>query len=230
MDERFNLEKLQSMNVQQVRTYIRQLTKEANKVLYETSNESYMQELAQEIANRNNMTSKTGAFVGRLNYKRKDELISQAMDLQQFIAADKLSVTAREKEDARVKKAYEKYKQSSSIENLTIEEYKDIVHAFSAVADLIEYYGSDIAAETINNVQENVSEQIENKTEMLEELYERKANGEDVDDQIQRLENLKEITQQDVINVMRDVMRETEGEGLDAYTLQKIVYARFNLE
>ena len=204
MENRKTIEELQSMNVQQVRTYIRQLTKEANKVLYETSNESYMQGLADEIRARNDMSSKTGAFVGRLNYKRKDALISQAEDLQMFIEADLLSETAKQQREETIRKRYESFKENSKMDDLTYEEYKTLAHDYSAVEDLIGDWGSDVFAEIYTK---------------LEHMEVPVSNAETTT-----------LSHEQIINVMREVHRETKGQGYDPLDIEKLVYSKLGLK
>lgn len=172
-----NFKDFQDMNVQQIRTYIRQLTKDANKVRLETEGEKYMTRLANEIASRNDMQNKkTGAFVGRLNFKTKDQLISQALDLQQFINADTLSKRARKEREKLTKQRYETFKENID-EDISYEEYKDLVHNFSAIKDLVDYFGSEQTQEIMKEVKAAGHTQDEIIRAMRDVMREEKGEG-----------------------------------------------------
>lgn len=129
-------------NVQALRTEIRQLTKQANKILMENEGRTDYQQLAKRLQEASDSKAKrSDAFVGNLNFKTSQELEIQLRGLQQFIEYDTLSEQAKQKQKERFEKAKSSYEASTG-EELSAAEYEKRVQIFSSISSIIDHYGS----------------------------------------------------------------------------------------
>lgn len=151
-------------NVQQLRTEIRQLTKQANAVLLQNEDRADYRQLADrliEAARVERLNKKgevikpknPGMFVGDLNFKNVEQLEIQLQGLQQFLEYDTLSDEAKRKQQERFRKAKEKFE--SNYGKVTEAEFEKLVQTYTIVGNISEKYGSD----NIREIAETAKEQ-----------------------------------------------------------------------
>lgn len=181
-----------SWTTRELRSYIRQHTKQINIDLYQmyeegkTPTKAVLREREKLIQLSTGRETKAGIGLG-LTYKRKSELIQQARAIRDFEAIDYESRTARRKYSAQIDKAYRNYskrKNATGQPKLSKKAYVDFVETLGAVGDKVlqEFGYESISEEYKNSTGKQRTNFLQAMVKVHKELEGTGASGEDLID------------------------------------------------
>lgn len=137
---------LKNYTVQGLRGEVRQLIKEANRIIYEldeSKKAGYMKRIAQDLAESQHINvNKTGEVFTqtKVKYMRKGQLQTLYNELTAFIEADKQSVSYARKLAGR-KEHMRRETQKTMKKKLTKQEYQTMLDIFDEYEDYMDTYG-----------------------------------------------------------------------------------------
>lgn len=137
---------LKNYTVQGLRGEVRQLIKEANRIIYEldeSKKAGYMKRIAQDLAESQHINvNKTGEVFTqtKVKYMRKGQLQTLYNELTAFIEADKQSASYARKLAGR-KEHMRRETQKTMKKKLTKQEYQTMLDIFDEYEDYMDTYG-----------------------------------------------------------------------------------------
>ena len=138
---------LKNYTVQGLRSEVRQLIKEANRIIYEldeSKKAGYMKRIAQDLAASShiNVSSTGDVFTQtKVKYMRKGQLQTLYNELTAFIEADKQSISYAQKLAGKKERARKKTREAMGLKRLTKQEYQTMLDIFDEYEDYMDTYG-----------------------------------------------------------------------------------------
>lgn len=169
---------LKNYTVQGLRGEVRQLIKEANRIIYEldeSKKAGYMRRIAQDLAESQHINvNKSGEVFTqtKVKYMRKGQLQTLYNELTAFIEADKQSASYARKLAGR-KEHMRKETQRTMKKKLTKEEYQTMLDIFDEYEDYMDTYGygeiTDLIKERKGKNSKNIIMEIDEAVKTLQD-------------------------------------------------------------
>ena len=165
---------LKNYTVQSLRGEVRQLIKEANRIIYEldeSKKAGYMRQIAQDLAESHHIsTSKSGEVFTqtKVKYMRKGRLQTVYNELSAFIEADKQSIEYAKRVAGR-KDTMRKKTAKTIGKNITKAQYQTWLDIWDDYEDYMEEYGYREMLDIIKR-KENKGKEAKNIIEELDEI------------------------------------------------------------
>ena len=169
---------LKNWTVQGLRGEVRQLIKEANRIIYEldeSKKAGYMRRIAQDLAESQHVNvSKSGEVFTQtqVKYMRKGQLQTLFNELTAFIEADKQSASYARKLAGR-KEHMRRETQKTMKKKLTKEEYQTMLDIFDEYEDYMDTYGygeiTDLIKERKGKNSKNIIMEIDEAVKTLQD-------------------------------------------------------------
>lgn len=169
---------LKNYTVQGLRGEVRQLIKQANRIIYEldeSKKSGYMKKIAQDLAeSRHINVSKSGEVFTqtKVKYMRKGQLQTLYNELTAFIEADKQSATYARKLAGR-KEHMRRETQRTMKKKLTKAEYQTMLDIFDEYEDYMDTYGygeiTDMIKERKGKSSKNIITEIDEAVKTLQD-------------------------------------------------------------
>ena len=169
---------LKNYTVQGLRGDVRQLIKEANRIIYEldeSKKAGYMRRIAQDLAESQHVNvSKSGEVFTqtKVKYMRKGQLQTLYNELTAFIEADKQSATYARRLAGR-KEHMRRETQRTMKKKLTKEEYQTMLDIFDEYEDYMDTYGygeiTDLIKERKGKNSKNIIMEIDEAVKTLQD-------------------------------------------------------------